>query len=88
MTLQGLLAALPVDDIVAAIQDPSNLGKQAQVAEDAIVIAMPGLSGALVAALVQLFVVWVYAAGGGTITPDPLPMTDAQTTQGRGGRDG
>ena len=86
MTLQGLLTALPVDDIVAAVRNPSSLGNEAKVAEDIIVIAMPGLSGAVIAALVQLFVVWVYAEGGGTITPDQDPIHDAQTTQSRGGR--
>lgn len=88
MTLQGLLTALPLNDIEAAMQDPSNLGNESKVAEDIIVAAMPGLTGAVIAALVQLFVVWVYASGGGTITPDPLPMTDGQTTQSRGGRNG
>lgn len=88
MTLLGLLAALPESDIEAAIKDPTNLGKQAAVAEALIVAAMPGLDGAVIAALVQLFVAWVYASGGGTIAPDPLPMTDAQTTQSRGGRNG
>lgn len=86
MTLAGLVSALPEGDIVAAIQNPSNLGNEAQVAEDIIVAAMPGLAGTVIAALVQLFVVWVYASGGGTITPDPLPEKDAQTTQARGGR--
>ena len=88
MTLQGPLTALPVNDIVAAIQDPSNLGKEATVAEDLIVVAMPGLNGAVIAALVQLFVVYVFASGGGTITPDPDPIHDAQTTVSRGGRNG
>lgn len=86
MTLGGLITALPEADIVAAIQDPSNLGKEAQVAEDIISVAMPGLTGAMIAALVQLFVVFVYSQGGGTITPDPLPMTDAQLKPNRGGR--
>lgn len=86
MSLSGILSALPSDDIVAAIQDPSNLGKEATVAGDLIVAALPGLTGAAIALLVQLFVGWVYASGGGTISPDPLPMTDAQTTLNRGGR--
>ena len=86
MNLEGVLTALPVNDIVAAIQDPSSLGNESKVAEDLIVAAMPGLSGAVVAALVQLFVVWVYASGGGTITPDKEPEVDAQTTVSRGGR--
>jgi hypothetical protein len=62
------------------MQDPSNLGKEAQVAEDAIGIAVPGLTGAVIVALIQLFIAWVYASGGGTITPDPDPIHDAQTT--------
>ncbi len=49
---------------------------------------MPGLGGTVLALLVQLFVAWVYASGGGTIAPDPLPETDAQTTVARGGRNG
>ena len=88
MTLLGLLTALPLNDIEAAILDPSNLGKEALVAEDIIAVAMPGLSGAVVSALVQLFVAWVYASGGGTIKPDPWPEKDAQTTPNRGGRNG
>lgn len=83
MTLQGLatiVSSLPLSDIEAAIQDPSSLGNEAKVAEDIIVAAMPGLTGAVIAALVQLFVAWVYASGGGTITPDPNPITDGQTT--------
>ena len=88
MTLLGLLTALPLNDIEAAITDPSNLGKEATVAEDIIVVAMPGLSGAVVAALVRLFVTWVYASGGGIITPDTWPVKDAQTTPSRGGRNG
>lgn len=84
MTLAGLFAALPESDIVAAIQDPSNLGKEAQVAEDLIVAAMPGLTGTLLALLVQIFVAWVYASGGGKIGPGTYK--DAQTTQSRGGR--
>ena len=86
MNLEGVLTALPVNDIVAAIKDPSSLGNESKVAEDLIVVAMPALPGAVVAALVQLFVVWVYASGGGTITPDQEPEVDAQTTVSRGGR--
>jgi hypothetical protein len=86
MTLQGVLTTLPVDDIVAAMKDPSNLGKEAKVAEDLVGTFAPGIAGPVAAALIALFVAWVYASGGGTITPDPLPMTNAQTTQSRGGR--
>ena len=86
MTLQGILTALPVDDIVAAMQDPTNLGNEAKVAEDAVSVAVPGLAGPVAAALIALFVAWVYASGGGTISPDPDPEVDAQTTQNRGGR--
>ena len=88
MTLQGLLTALPLNDIEAAIKDPSSLGNEAKVAEAIIIAVMPGLSGAVIAALVQLFVIWVYSSGGGTITPDPDPIHDAQTTVSRGGRNG
>ena len=87
-SLSALIDGLPLSDIEAAISDPSNLGKVATVAEDIIVAAMPGIDGAVIAALVSLFVAWVYASGGGTIRPDPLPMTDAITTQSRGGRNG
>ena len=86
MTLPGLLTALPIADIEAAVEDPTNLGNEAKVAEDLITTAMPGLSGTVIAALVQLFVAWVYASGGGTISPDPDPEKDAQTRQSRGGR--
>lgn len=86
MNLLQLITALPLADIEAAMADPQNLGKEATVVEDIITVAMPGLQGALVAALVNLFVTWVYAEGGGTITADPDPEVDAQTTQSRGGR--
>jgi hypothetical protein len=86
MNLQEIVTGLPFADIEKAIAEPTDLGSVAKVAEDAITLAMPGLSGAMISVLVQLFVVWVYAEGGGTITPDPLPMTDAQTSLGRGGR--
>lgn len=84
MTLQGLLTALPVDDIIAAMQDPSNLGKEAKVAEDAVSLAVPGIAGPLLAALIALFVAWVYLEGGGTISLDFDPEIDAQLSHGGG----
>lgn len=84
MTLQGLITALPLNDIEAAMQDPTNLGNESKAAEDIIVAAMPGLTGAVIAALVQLFVAWVYASGGGTISLDFDPEVDAQLSHGGG----
>lgn len=87
--LPSLIAGLPLADIEAAINDPTNLGNVAAVVEDIITTAMPGLEGAAIAALVSLFVAWVYASGGGTIAPDPDPETDAQTqTDPHTGRNG
>jgi hypothetical protein len=86
--LPGIISGLPLADIEAAINDPSNLGKVAAVVEDIIVTVEPGLPGAAIDALIELFVALVYSQGGGTISPDPDPEHDAQTTQGRGGRNG
>lgn len=85
-SILGVIAGLPLEDIEAAINDPTNLGKEAKIVEDIISVAMPGLDGMVVSALVSLFVSWVYASGGGTISSDPNPIADAQTTMGRGGR--
>jgi hypothetical protein len=82
--LSGIIGGLPLADIEAAINDPTNLGKEAAVIKDIIAEAMPNLSGTIVIILIGLFVNWVYASGGGTISPDPDPEVDAQTTtQGR-----
>ena len=76
-------SALPLSDIVAAANDPTNLGKVAAVVED-IVSAMPAPPLAAIAAdlAVQGFVDLVYASGGGTIAPGN--PADAQTATGDG----
>lgn len=84
MSLASILTTLPVDDIVAAMQDPTNLGKEAKVAEDAVSEAVPGVAGPVAAALIALFVAWVYAEGGGTIALDTWPEKDAQLSHGGG----
>lgn len=88
MNLLEIVSAVPIDDVTAAVQDPRNLGKEAKVVEDIIGVAVPGLAGPVIAALVALFVAWVEASGGGTISPDYDPIHDAQTTESRGGRRG
>jgi hypothetical protein len=82
--LSNLVASLPLATIEAAINDPTNLSKQALVVEDIISDAVPGIDGVILIILVSLFVNWVYQSGGGTIAPDLDPEVDAQTTtQGR-----
>jgi hypothetical protein len=83
--LSGIIDGLPLADIEAAILDPSNLGKEATVVEDIIMLAMPNLTGTIVTILISLFVNWVYASGGGTISPAPDPEVNSQT-QTQGGR--
>lgn len=84
MNIGAVLTNLPSDEIVAAMQDPTNLGKEAAIAESLIGLTMPGLPGAVLAALVALFVAWVYASGGGTIGLDAWPERDAQLSHGGG----
>ena len=82
----NIVTALPTNDLQAAFDDPTNLGKEAKVVEDIISAAMPGLDGAIVVALVSLLVTGVYASGGGTISADPDPEVDAQTVVNGGRR--
>ncbi len=77
----SIAGAMPLTDIIAAANDPSNLGKVAQVVQDIIGAApLPPLTGELIDLGIAGFVALVYASGGGTIEPDPDPMHDAQTT--------
>ena len=55
-----ILKSLPLDNIEAAVSDPTNLSKDAAVVEDIIVTAMPGLPGEIVASIAQLLVIWIY----------------------------
>jgi hypothetical protein len=80
VNLSAIIEGLPLDDIEAAINDPTNLGKEAQVVEDIISLAMPNLTGTIITILISLFVNWVYASGGGIISPEPDPEVNAQTT--------
>lgn len=88
MTLSQFLNVLPLDDIEAAIKDPTDLRTVAQVVQDGVSIELPGPPGVALNMLISLYTYWVYASGGGTITADPNPEKDAQTTQSRGGRNG
>jgi hypothetical protein len=77
----NIAGAMPLADIIAAANDPSNLGKVAQVVEDIIAAApLPPLTGPAIDLAIAGFVALVYASGGGTITPDPDPIHDAQIT--------
>ena len=73
---------MPLADIIAAANDPSDLGvKVAQVVQDIIGAApLPPLTGEVIDLGIAGFVALVYASGGGTIEPDPDPIHDAQTT--------
>ena len=86
MNLADDIAAMPIGDVAAAFKDPRNLAVWGKLAEDIVSIAMPGPEGALACEAISLYVQWVLASGGGTISPDPDPIHDAQTTMGRGGR--
>lgn len=81
-----IINSLPLEDIEAALANPTSLEADSAVIKDIISVACPLISGTIINILVTLFVQWVYASGGGTIVPDPLPQTDAITTVSRGGR--
>jgi hypothetical protein len=73
--------AMPLADIITAANDPSNLGKVAQVVEDIIGAApLPPFTGEAIDLGIAGFVALVYASGGGTIEPASDPIHDAQTT--------
>jgi hypothetical protein len=77
----NIAGAMPLADIIAAANDPSNLGKVAQVVRDIIAAApLPPFTGEVIDLGITGFVALVYASGGGTIEPDPDPIHDAQTT--------
>jgi hypothetical protein len=77
----NIAGAMPLADIIAAANDPSNLGKVAQVVQDIIAAApLPPFTGEVIDLGITGFVALVYASGGGTIEPDPDPIHDAQTT--------
>jgi hypothetical protein len=77
----NIAGAMPLADIVAAADDPSNLGKVAQVVQDIMAAApLPPFTGEVIDLGITGFVPLVYASGGGTIEPDPDPIHDAQTT--------
>ena len=77
----NIAGAMPLADIIAAANDPSNLGKVAQVVQDIIGAApLPALTSEVVDLGIAGFVALVYASGGGTIEPDTDPIHDAQTT--------
>jgi hypothetical protein len=76
----NIASAMPLADIIAAANDPSNLGKVAQVVQDIIGAApLPPLTGEVIDLGIAGFVALVYS-GGGTIESDPDPIHDAQTT--------
>jgi hypothetical protein len=81
--------ATPWADIIAAAKDPSNLSKDAEALEDVIgALPIPPLEGLAAELAIAGFLALIQASGGGTIRPEPLPMTDGQTTQTRAGRRG
>lgn len=68
-----------------------NLSQDAVIGEDVLsVVAVFWPPAALLAEALAIAVVLepLIAAAGFHIAPDTLPMTDAQTTQSRGGRNG
>jgi hypothetical protein len=68
LAFANVASALPLSDIVAAANDPTNLGKVAAVVEDTV-SAMPAplLAGIAADLAIQGFVDLVCASGGGTI---------------------
>ena len=79
-----ILKAVPLEDIALALNDPKNLDNDLAVAEDiAGIVAMfvPQVGLALTA-----FNILYALFQSGVLRPDPLPMTDAQTSEGRGGQ--
>lgn len=66
--------------------DLSNLAEDAVIGEDILsVVAVFWPPAALLAEALAIAVV-LEPLVVANVRPDPLPMTDAQTTQGRGGR--
>jgi hypothetical protein len=81
----NIAGAMPLADIIAAANDPSNLGKVAQVVQDIIGAApLPPLTGEVIDLGIAGFVALVYASGGGTIEPDPDPSGEATRGLPRG----
>ena len=76
-------AALPIQDIAAALADPSNVGADAKAFEDIVgALPLPPLD-ALAAELAIAGFAWlIQRAQAGAIGPDPDPMRDAQTDPG------
>ena len=83
LAFANFASALPLSDIVAAANDPTNLGKVAAIVQD-IVSAMPAppLAGIAADLAIQGFVDLVCASGGGTIAPGN--PADAQAAPGDG----
>ena len=88
--LVGVVQGLPIAQFQTVLAEKGrNLSDDtvlaADVLADVAALLPPPLDvyAGVAATLLELASV---AAVGVTITPDPLPMTDAQTTQGRGGR--
>ena len=83
LAFANVASALPLSDIVAAAQDPTNLGKVAAAIEDIIAaLPAPPLTGLAADLAIQGFVDLVHTSGGGTIAPgDPA---EAQTATGDG----
>ncbi len=74
--------SVPWADVAAALENPSSLQADATAAEDIIgILPIPPVDALLAEIIIAGFTKLVIASGGGTITPDPLPMTDAQTTE-------
>ena len=90
--LVSALQALPqlgVDTSAAAGLNLGNLAADATVGEDvlSVVAIFWPPAGLLAEALaVAIALAPIITASGITVSPDPLPMTDAQTSMGRGGR--
>lgn len=89
--LTAVAQAIPqlATDMATAGLDLSNLAADAVVGEDILsVVAVFWPPAALLAEALAIAVAIAPLFPAIHLSPDQLPMTDAQTTQGRGGRNG
>ena len=76
MAFTNIASAMPVADIIAAANDPSNLGNVAQVAEDIIAAApLPPLTGEAIDLAIAGFVAWCTRRAAGRSRPTPTLCT-------------
>jgi len=69
-----------VTDLVKAAKDPRNLRKDTKAIEDVLLTITPPVIGLSTMIAIEIYVHWVYASGGGTISLEAYPIRNGQTT--------